>query len=74
MFPVVAPLGILPVGTWLVCMAAFMLSEVPLGPDWIIILVAMLLVLTMALFTIAFLDRAKEWVKGPGGPRPNRKW
>ena len=69
-FVVVAPSGILLIGTWLVCMAAFMLSEVPFEPNWIIILVGMLVVLTMALFTIVFIARGKETVKGPGQPSP----
>jgi hypothetical protein len=63
---VVAPSAILLVGLWLVCMAAFLLSELPFEPNWIIMMFGIAMVVTMALVTIIFIDRPRETGKGRG--------
>ena len=66
MLIVVAPSAILLVGLWLVGIAAFLLSEVPFEPNWIIMMFGIPIVVTMALATIIFIDRPRETGKGRG--------
>ena len=70
-FVVVAPSAILLIGVWLVYMAAFMLSDVSFEPNWIIMMVGIVVVVTMALVVMIFIDRPNEASKGPEQPPPD---
>jgi hypothetical protein len=68
---VVAPSAILLVGVWLVCTAAFLLSEVSFEPNWIIMMLGIVIVVTMALVTTIFIDRSSETGNGRGQHPPD---
>ena len=68
---VVVPSAILIVGTSLVSMAALATSEAAFELNWIIWVGGFVVVLTMALVTIIFIDRPKRPGRGHEQPSPD---
>ncbi len=61
-FVVVAPSVIFLIGGWLVGIASFMLSEDPFQPNLMIMVGGTVVVVTMAVGAIIFIDRSKRGV------------